>query len=170
MNVANLMRHGAWGLLGGALAIGAFGTTASLSACGDSASCTRLRNDTNATKQIWGACDPDAIEPCIKVFGNVKDCTGVLSCDFAVNPVYREQAEQAVQTIAGESQGCYQCATPNCVEGDYVWCEPITRQCLVVTGFSDGGILQGTQPPVDAGPPEAIESGPTSPPDATPDF
>jgi hypothetical protein len=162
MNVAKVMRHGAWAALAGALGIGAFGTTAALSACGDAPSCTKLRSDTYATKQVWGACDPDAPEPCILVPGNVKDCTGVLSCDFAVNPSYRTDAEQAVQTIAGKSQGCYQCATPNCVNGMYAWCEPVTRQCLVVTGFYDGGVLETTAPPPvdDAGIPEPFDSGP----------
>jgi hypothetical protein len=174
MNFANLMRHGVWGVVGAAGAFAAFGsTTVALSACGDSSSCTRLRTDTYALKQTWGACDPAAAEPCIFVLGNSKDCTGVLTCEFAVNPIHRVEAEEEVLTIAGRSQGCYLCATPTCVDGEIPWCEPITRQCLLVSGFTDGGVALSAEPPVDAGPPPVIlEAGPTPTPipEAGPDL
>jgi hypothetical protein len=118
-----------------------FGTTGALTACGESASCKRLRDDTFAQRTTWETCDPLDPDPCIKVFGNPKDCTGVLSCDFAVNPQHRTEAEKAVLTIGQESQGCYLCATPNCPTGGYALCDPGSRRCALydqVTG--EGGV------------------------------
>ena len=69
----------------------------------------------------------------------MRDCTGVLSCNFAVNRTYRETAEQAVLTIGAQSQGCYVCATPNCVAGDLPYCEPVTRECILITDLLEGG-------------------------------
>jgi hypothetical protein len=128
------------------------GTSVSLTACGESGSCTKLRDDTYAAKSTWEACNPDDPEPCIKVFGNTKDCTGVLSCDFAVNPHHRSEAEKSVLTIASQSQGCYLCAIPNCVSGDITLCEPVSRRCIVVTMLTDSGATATAKPtPSDSG-------------------
>jgi hypothetical protein len=136
--------------------------TASLTACGDSGSCTKVRDDMFAQKKVWAACDPNDPNdpaPCIKVFGNPRDCSGVLSCDFAVHRKYRLDAEQAVLTIANQTQGCYLCATPNCVTGDLATCEPISKQCIIVSQLltpSDASAtidvaIPGLLPPPDAG-------------------
>ncbi len=121
------------------------GSTAPLAGCGETGACQRLRNNTYADKLVWGACDPTAAEPCIEVFGNVRDCTGVLACNFAVNPSYREAAESAVLTIGEQSQGCYACATPNCSGGDIPWCEPVTKQCVLVSQILEGGVPVSVQ-------------------------
>jgi hypothetical protein len=140
-------------------------TTASLTACGETGDCARLRNDTYAQKLVWGACDPAVDNQCIKVPGNPRDCTGVLSCDFAVTRPYREQAEQVVLTIAQQSQGCFLCATPSCLAGDIAWCEPVSRQCLLITALVDGGPVFGgdldsASPAIDTGAP-VIDTGAT---------
>jgi hypothetical protein len=125
-----------------------FGSTAGLTACGETAACSRLRNDTYAQKTMWDACNPTDPNACIEVFGNKKDCTGVLYCDFAVNPHYRAEAEQAVLTIGERSQGCYSCDEPDCVSGEIAWCEPVSRRCIVVTMLTEGGVplTLGTPP------------------------
>ncbi|HEX3769496.1 MAG TPA: hypothetical protein VHV30_01470 [Polyangiaceae bacterium] len=159
------MKQGVWVGLAVAAVVAATGTTASsLTACGDSGGCTSVRSSTFAALQQWSACDPKSPEPCIKVFGNSKDCSGVLTCDFAVNPAHRLEAEQRVLTIAGDSQGCYLCATPNCVNGDIAICDFATRQCILITDFVGGsgdggaeggtsGFTQGDMPPPDSGTP-----------------
>lgn len=164
MNLLRNARSGAVIALGAAALSSSVGTGLSLTACGESASCTKLRSDTYAIKQIWDACNPDDPEPCIKVAGNGRDCTGVLSCDFAVTPRHRAEAEQTVLTIAEQSQGCYLCALPNCIVGDIAVCEPVSRRCILVTTLVDGGSASSSQPPRDAGgtvvvPPPAADTG-----------
>ena len=141
--------------------------SASLAACGESGTCKNLRDQTYANKRVWDQCDPGAPEPllstqCSIVGGNAKDCTGVLSCTFAVNGLYRDQAEQAVARIGEQSQGCYLCATPDCVQGQIAVCEPISHRCIVVTEIrpidAGGGRGPDTGTPPDAG-------APTTPPD-----
>ncbi len=149
-----------------------FATVASLSACGESPTCSRLRDTTYANKETWDACDPDAPEPCVFVLGNPKDCTGVLACEFAVNPVHRAEAEMAVLTIGQQSQGCYLCAIPNCVMGDIPWCEPVSRRCMIITALSDGGVpLAAVEPPTpEASTPVTVDANaPATSSDASPD-
>src|SRR5579864_2495392 len=126
-----------------------FAATFPVAACGDSSSCNSLRTSLYSQKLAWGACDPSNTDECIKVPGNPKDCTGVLSCDFAVTRSKREAAEQAVLTAGQQSQGCYLCATPNCVSGDIAICEPVTRECILITSIDDSGAI--SQVSVDAG-------------------
>jgi len=71
------------------------------SGCGESAGCSQLRTQTYADKEGWDACDPaQGASACLKIPGNPRDCTGVLTCDFAVNPIHRKEAELATYTIA----------------------------------------------------------------------
>jgi hypothetical protein len=121
------------------LAGASMGVVTSTTGCGEGSSCTQLRSTTYANLVTWQDCSPLDPEPCIKVSGNSKDCTGVLTCDFAVNPLYRSQAEQAVLTIGQQSQTCFLCAVPNCVAGDLPICDPVSRRCMVVTSVLDGG-------------------------------
>lgn len=131
MNFLKMTRF-AVGLLTASLLVAMwFGAGTTLNACGESGGCTKLRNDTFALKQTWQDCNPLEEVSCILVGGNSKDCTGVLTCDFAVNPHSRVAAEQAVLTIGQESQGCYLCAVPNCLTGA-PFCEPTTHQCVMV--------------------------------------
>ncbi|MBV9947781.1 MAG: hypothetical protein JOZ69_13080, partial [Myxococcales bacterium] len=115
----------------------------------------------------WGACDPRDPNACIQVGGNSRDCTGVLTCDFAVNRQHRLEAEHAVLTIGQQSLGCYLCAQPNCV-GGIPTCEPVSQQCILVgggvtppPGGQDAGSpgLTTTPPPVQ----EAGSMGPFPP-------
>jgi hypothetical protein len=115
------------------------GVATSTTACGEGPGCDSLRNSTYTSLQTWQACDPQDPTSCIYQPGNPKDCTGVLSCDFAVNPIHRAEAEEAVQTIGQKSQSCYLCATPNCIQGSIPWCEPVSRRCMLVTQLLDGG-------------------------------
>jgi len=162
MRPAGVAKVGFWFAVTGFIVAAGFGSTVTLSACGESGGCTKLRNDLYATKEKWDACDPaDGPTACIKVSGNTRDCTGVLSCDFAVNPHHRAEAEQQVLTVGQQSQGCFLCATPNCIGGDIAYCEPISRRCIIVTTLDDAG---GPQFGGD------IDSGnPTPGNDATPD-
>ena len=117
----------------------------SIAACGETADCKNLRETTYANKRTWDACDPNETNPCIKVPGNQKDCTGVLTCDFAVNRPFRDQAELAVYKIGEQSQGCFLCAVPNCIAGEIPFCEPVSRRCIIISQLlDDGGIVQGS--------------------------
>ncbi len=166
MNLIRAARSGVLVTIGGLVLCSSFAVGVPLTACGDSPSCAKVRNDTYAAKRTWDACNPDDPEACIKVFGNPKDCTGVLSCDFAVNPNYRAEAEQAVLTIPGQSVGCYQCALPNCVSGDLALCERVSRRCILVSMVTEAGVTASSAPATrDAGtgaplpgPPEASTS------------
>jgi hypothetical protein len=141
-------------LVGGAVLLSIPAASASLEACGESGSCTQLRAATYASKAVWDACDPTVPNPdaqCIFVPGNPKDCTGVLTCEFAVNRKYRADAEMAVYTIGQQSQGCYLCAQPSCISGELGYCEPVSRRCVLVTGFTTtgqpiGGLLDSGAP------------------------
>jgi hypothetical protein len=164
MRAMGAAKVGFWIAVTGSIAIvSAVGSSASLTACGESAGCTALRNDTYAAKETWDACNPaDGPGACIKVPGNTKDCTGVLSCDFAVNPVHRAEAEQAVETIAQRSQGCYLCATPNCIGGDITYCEPVSRRCILVSEITEAGIVYGGDLEA-AAPPAPTDTTPVNP-------
>jgi uncharacterized membrane protein YgcG len=93
--------------------------------------CENLRDELQAQKQKWGECETSL--DCIKVFGSRGDCTGILSCDFSVNRKYRTEAERRVASLPEETVDCVQCQSPNCVGGKLDWCEPVTKQCMVVT-------------------------------------
>jgi hypothetical protein len=156
-----MARVASW-LAFGFVGVAASGTAAtSVTACGESGACTNLRETEYANLVTWQACDPAGIDQCIIEPGNPKDCTGVLSCNFAVNPKFRAEAEQAVYTSGQASQGCYLCAVPNCIAAEEGICEPVSRRCIAVSGTTDGGLLfagedggstsTGTPPSGDAG-------------------
>ena len=134
--------------VGGVLAAASSTAATSMSACGESGACTNLREATYASLETWQACDPAGpADQCIIEAGNPKDCTGVLSCDFAINPKYRAEAETMVYAIGQQSQGCYLCAVPNCITAEIGYCEPISRRCLGVSAVTDGGLVIVTPPP-----------------------
>jgi hypothetical protein len=151
---SNLIVRSVLWLLGGALVLSIPAASTSIEACGESGACTQLRNQIYAEKATWDACDPTATDQnnqCIFIPGNPKDCTGVLTCEFAVNPQFREDAELAVYTIGQQSQGCYLCAVPDCISASIPYCEPVSRRCIVVSGFSSTGQPTGSTLPEDAG-------------------
>jgi hypothetical protein len=119
------------------------------SGCGDADSCASTRASTYNALEIWQACTPGDVNACIIEPGNPKDCTGVLTCEFAVNPRYRAAAEEAMLSIGEQSRGCYQCSIPNCLSGSTAYCEPVSKRCLVlgdvvtIDGGAGGGGLTG---------------------------
>jgi hypothetical protein len=98
--------------------------------------CENMRDELHAQKIKWGECETSL--DCIKIFGNRKDCTGIMSCDFSVNRKYREEAERRVASLPEETVDCIECQSPNCVQGKLDWCEPVTKQCMVITDLLDG--------------------------------
>ncbi len=142
-------------LLGGGLLATVPLASTSLEACGESGACTQLRQTNYGALLGWQACDPAGppLSQCIQIGGNPKDCTGVLSCNFAVNAHFRSEAELVTYTVGEQSQGCYLCATPTCIGGDLAWCEPISHRCMLIQGLIDGGAVYGgsTSPSEDAG-------------------
>jgi hypothetical protein len=120
-------------------------SAAATAACGDSDACKAVRDSTFQSLVAWQECDPTQPNQCIVEPGNPKDCTGVLTCSFAINPSYRTQAEQAALTMAEQSRGCYLCATPSCGNGATAYCEPVSRRCMVLaSSFTDEGGVAAT--------------------------
>ena len=132
------------------LLVSATAVSTSIEACGESGACSQLRQSNYASLEAWQGCDPAGppLSQCLEIGGNPKDCTGVLSCNFAVNAHFRAEAEQATYTVGEQSQGCYLCATPTCIGGDLAWCEPTSHRCLLVQQLIDGGaVFGGSTPP-----------------------
>jgi hypothetical protein len=127
-----------------------------LSRCGDKGRCDQLRSDTYEKRRAWAQCVVD--EDCFAMAGNPRDCTGVLSCPFAVNWRYREDAERVMLTIGEDSVDCHVCAVPNCNSSNVAHCEPLSHQCLLFD------LLDASTP---FGPPANLPD--TSPPEAVPD-
>lgn len=99
--------------------------------------CERLRDELFAQKLKWQACESDL--DCMIVGGNTKDCTGILSCALAVNRKYRPEADRRIASLPEETVDCMECQSPDCVDGDIPLCEPVLKQCIVVTRILDGG-------------------------------
>ena len=113
--------------------------------------CEALRDELFAKKLKWQQCENHL--DCYKVFGNRKDCTGIFSCDLAVNRAYRNEADRRIASLGEDSVDCMECATPNCVSGAISLCEPVSHQCILVTEILDGGIIGSSTDP-DAGGPQ----------------
>jgi hypothetical protein len=103
----------------------------------NSAECESLRDELTTLKDSWTRCDTDW--DCIKFFGNPGDCTGILACNFAGNRASRLEAERRIASLPEETTDCTGCNSPNCVSGDIAWCEPVSKRCMLITGFLDGG-------------------------------
>lgn len=99
--------------------------------CADGTKCNELRTKTAERLKFWSGCEDDT--DCIKVGGSQSDCTGVLTCPFAVNKDSRNEAEQYVLKNASESVVCHVCEQPDCIVGDKVVCEKVSKQCIIVT-------------------------------------
>jgi len=125
-----------------------------LAGCLDKANCDELRQDLYEKKRQWAKCDSN--EDCIAVGGNPKDCTGVLSCPFAVNRASREVAERLMLSAADDSVDCHLCSTPTCAESTTLSCEPVTRRCVLAGETFGPG--PGVPPGPDAGTPETDAS------------
>jgi hypothetical protein len=102
-----------------------FATSCNVSHCED------LRDELSALKQKWQACQTDF--DCTIVGGNVKDCTGILSCNTAVNKLHRLEAERRIASLPEETVDCVLCKSPNCVDGIIPLCDQTTKTCIIVT-------------------------------------
>ena len=97
----------------------------------NTAHCEELRDELSALKEKWRTCETDA--DCTIVGGNTKDCTGVLSCNQAINKKYREEADRRIASLPEETVDCMVCKSPNCVQGIIPLCEQPTKTCIIVT-------------------------------------
>jgi hypothetical protein len=106
------------------------------------AHCEDLRDDLFALRRSWQTCRENS--DCILVGGNPADCTGILSCNLAVNRGKRLEAERRIASLPEETLDCMECQSPNCEKGDMVYCEQVTHLCIVVTDIinSDAGVLK----------------------------
>jgi hypothetical protein len=107
-----------------------------LAQCGDKARCEQLRDETYAKRHAWAECVSD--DDCFTMPGNPRDCTGVLSCPFAVNIRHREEADRLSLTIGEDSVDCHVCAVPNCATSSRANCEMTSHQCVTADKI-DGG-------------------------------
>jgi hypothetical protein len=123
------------GIIGPTLLLALLGT-----GC-NSSQCESLRDELTKTKRQWSRCSSHA--DCIKIGGNPGDCTGIMTCNFAVNRSSRLEAERRVASLPEETLDCSECTAPNCVSGDIAFCEPRSGQCMVVTEVLDGGVSGG---------------------------
>lgn len=117
-------------------------------ACGDSDGCKQTRTTVYNELVAWEACDPTKENQCIVEPGNPKDCTGVLSCPFAINAANRTIAELTMLEMPEQSTGCYICGVPNCASSAIALCQPAgsgstSGRCLAFsTVFTeDGGVV-----------------------------
>lgn len=93
--------------------------------------CEKLRNELSAQKNEWAECTRS--EECVLVGGNTADCTGVLSCNFAVHRQHRLTAERRVASLPEDTVDCMICNSPNCESGKLPYCEPISGRCMIIT-------------------------------------
>lgn len=108
----------------------------------NSAECESKRDELWALKDRWTQCQSDL--DCVKILGTPGDCTGILSCDFAINRVNRLEAERRMASLPEETVDCTSCSGPNCVSGLITLCEPVSQRCILVTSILDGGTTPGT--------------------------
>ncbi len=121
----------------------------------DNAQCRELRDELFKLKRGWQACTNSF--DCIIVGGNQKDCSGVMSCDFAVNRQFRDQAEERVARLPTESVDCHECSNPNCETGKLPYCEPVTHQCVIIDQLLDGSAYGSYSPPPASGGGTSVE-------------
>jgi hypothetical protein len=123
-------------------------SSTSIEACGESNSCTTLRVQLfDELNYDWAAgCTQDS--DCTVLGGNPKDCTGVLTCEFAVTNAGRESAYFEELLVGQQSQGCYLCAVPSCVDAPPAFCnlaytspvKPFAKGlCMLTPLGADGG-------------------------------
>jgi hypothetical protein len=107
----------------------------------NSTQCETLRDELSVAKRQWSRCNSDL--DCVKIGGNPGDCTGILSCDFAVNRSARLEAERRIASLPEETVDCSECTSPNCVGGEIPHCEPISGRCIVVSELIEAGTGNG---------------------------
>jgi hypothetical protein len=103
----------------------------------ENANCESLRDDLYAQKLSWQECRTSA--DCQLVGGNGLDCTGIMSCNMAINVRFRKEAERRIASLPEETVDCKKCGSPNCPEGDIPYCDQVNHRCLVVKEIIDTG-------------------------------
>jgi hypothetical protein len=103
----------------------------------DNANCESMRDDLYALKLSWQDCK--STDECQLVGGNGQDCTGIMSCNMAVNVKFVKEADRRIASLPEETVQCHKCGSPNCPEGELVYCEPHYHRCIVVKEFIDMG-------------------------------
>ena len=103
----------------------------------DKENCETLRDELYTQKLSWQACRVDS--DCEIIGGNTSDCTGILSCNLAVNSHFVLEAERRIASLPEETVECHRCGSPNCPEGEIAYCDPAYRRCVIVKAFIDGG-------------------------------
>ncbi len=95
--------------------------------------CETLRADLRAQLDSWRGCDPTkGDDQCAIVGGDPSDCTGVLSCDFAVNVSNLRAAQDAVVDNSVHREICGDfCSMPTCAADSLPICDPALRQCVI---------------------------------------
>lgn len=106
--------------------------------------CEELRDKLNGLKADWQRCQKD--DDCIVVGGSSKDCSGILSCNFAVNRIYRSEAERVVASLPETTVDCIECSSPNCIGGETAQCDRVTWRCstAIVTLLPDASSIDIT--------------------------
>jgi hypothetical protein len=96
--------------------------------------CESLRTTLETDRRAWAACDPaQGDSQCTIVGGDSMDCTGILTCDFAVNVSMLAQAQKGVIDNSVHSKICTDyCSTQTCAQDSPPVCDPVTRQCTIV--------------------------------------
>ncbi len=145
-------------LLGPALALALAAATLAANGSGCAVeTCDSLRTTLEVDRRTWAACDPEQGDSqCAIVGGDPMDCTGVLTCDFAVNVSMLAQAQKEVVDNSVHSKICADyCSAPNCAQDSPPVCDPVTRECTIVyLTQAEGGAPDVIQlpPPLEAGP------------------
>jgi hypothetical protein len=121
------------GLIGPTLLAGLLGLSC------NNTQCEGLRDELTGLKRQWTRCS--AHSDCIKIGGNPGDCTGIMTCSFAVNRNARLEAERRIASLPEETVDCTECTSPSCVAGDIALCEQTSGHCIVVTTLLDGGAM-----------------------------
>jgi hypothetical protein len=138
-------------LIAGAASLAANGSGCAIETCGS------LRTTLETDRHAWAACDPSrGDDQCTIVGGDSMDCTGVLTCDFAVNVSMLAQAQRGVIDNSVHAKICSDyCSLPNCAQDSPPVCDPVTRECTIVylTQAEAGATDVPQTPPQDAGQP-----------------
>ena len=115
----------------------------------DKENCESLRDELYAQKLTWQECRTST--DCQLVGGNGQDCTGIMSCNLAVNVKFRKEAERRIASLPEETVDCHRCGSPNCPEGEIAYCDPNYHRCTIVKEFigdgsPSGGFSSGGRP------------------------
>lgn len=128
-------------------------------ACLGTARCDALRTELLHKRDGWTGCDPaGGDDQCVLVAGDGTDCTGVFRCSFAVNRVFRSDAEHAVIDNASDAPVCEAvCSNPRCGQDSAPRCDATTHRCVVDVSTNNTPIPVNDAAP----PPDDTNNNPT---------